>query len=99
MENPVTLHTFQNNNVLCNQCFIDTLCIKEKKKIRQGKALVSLFPVDLFQHRERCVWNADVAGSVGVRVVCLSLLLGGEDGVSVFLTYIKQYKKNNQSFN
>lgn len=40
-----------------------------------------------------------MARSAGVRVVCLSLLLGGEDGVSVFLTYIKQYKKNNPSFN
>ena len=34
-----------------------------------------------------------MAGSAGVRVVCLSLLLGGEDGVSVFLTSIKQYFK------
>jgi len=49
--------------------------------------------VVLFQHRQRCGWNADVAGSAGVRVVCLSLLLGGEDGVSVFLTSIKQYFK------
>lgn len=98
MENPVTLHTFQNNNVLCNQCFIDTLFIKEKKKSGKVK-LWFLYSQWICSSTERCVWNADVAGSVGVRVVCLSLLLGGEDGVSVFLTYIKQYKKNNQSFN
>lgn len=91
MENAVTVHTFQNTNVLCNQYFIDMQCTKKqtnkkKQTIWQGKALISLFPVGLCQHSERCGWNADVAGSAEVRVDCLSLLLEGEDGAFVVLT-------------
>lgn len=84
MEKSVTVHIFQNSNVFYNPCFIDSLCIRKKEKtMKQGTALIILFPVALLQHRQRCVCNADVPGSARVRVVRLSLLLGGEDGVSM----------------